>query len=146
MANKFQRGVLERLEQEATRNKNENKTKPAPSKTKNNQSPENIETKPNPRAKLSSPKETTEPIPIKEPEPQLEQETIPTEPKQAPPTHQPLADVSDYLQREPTRQAKNKTFYLDGDVIKAIKATAKAQGVTDSKLVNDILKRVLLVN
>lgn len=53
------------------------------------------------------------------------------------------ADISRYIRREPQRMAKNKTFYLDGDVIDAIKKTARTQKITDSKLVNDILRQVL---
>ncbi len=39
--------------------------------------------------------------------------------------------------------AKNKTFYLDAAVIDALHRAAVAQKVTDSKLVNDILRKIL---
>lgn len=54
-----------------------------------------------------------------------------------------IPDISEYLRREPQRVAKNKTFYLDHDLIETIKSFARLQGVTDSKLVNDILRQVL---
>lgn len=40
------------------------------------------------------------------------------------------------------KSGKNKTFYLDTEVIKHIKKHAKVQKVSESKLVNDILKHV----
>lgn len=43
------------------------------------------------------------------------------------------------------RKAKNKTFYLDEDVIGGIAFAAKSQGVTESKLVNDVLKHILKI-
>lgn len=52
-------------------------------------------------------------------------------------------DLSAFIIRDNERSAKNKTFYLDAAVIDAIKAAAAAQKVTDSKLVNDILKKIL---
>lgn len=54
-----------------------------------------------------------------------------------------LPDVTEYLRIEPQRIAKNKTFYLDVEVIDALCAAARRQTVTDSKLCNDILRRVL---
>jgi len=52
-------------------------------------------------------------------------------------------DLSDLFDREAERKAKNKTFYLDDSVIQAIKKTASDYHVTESKLVNDILKKIL---
>ncbi len=52
--------------------------------------------------------------------------------------------LSDYMSLETERKAKNKTFYLDGAVIQALKRAAAAQHVTESKLVNSILKKILL--
>ncbi len=52
--------------------------------------------------------------------------------------------LSDYMSLETERKAKNKTFYLDGAVIQALKRAASAQHVTESKLVNSILKKILL--
>ena len=57
-----------------------------------------------------------------------------------------VLDLSDLFDREAERKAKNKTFYLDvsgGSVIQAIKKTASDYHVTESKLVNDILKKIL---
>lgn len=51
--------------------------------------------------------------------------------------------VASYLIRTPERMAKNKTFYLDEVVINGIRSAAKKQKVTESKLVNDILRGVL---
>lgn len=62
------------------------------------------------------------------------------------PRRKTMPDLSEYLRPTPQRLAKNKTFYLDSDVIDAIRNTAKQQKVTDSKLVNDILRRVLELN
>lgn len=54
-----------------------------------------------------------------------------------------VLDLSDLFDREEERKAKNKTFYLDDSVIQAIKKTASDYHVTESKLVNDILKKIL---
>lgn len=62
------------------------------------------------------------------------------------PKRKAMPDLSEYLRPTPQRIAKNKTFYLDSDVIDAVRNTAKQQKVTDSKLVNDILRRVLELN
>lgn len=51
--------------------------------------------------------------------------------------------LDDFIIRDEGRNAKNKTFYLDTAVIQAIKKAATAQKVTESKLVNDILKKIL---
>ncbi len=48
------------------------------------------------------------------------------------------------LRDHPKRAAKNKTFYLDVEVIGAVKAAAQEQGVPESKLVNELLRWVLL--
>lgn len=55
----------------------------------------------------------------------------------------PIPDLTAFIVREEGRAAKNKTFYLDAAVIEAIHRAATAQKVTDSKLVNDILKKIL---
>lgn len=52
-------------------------------------------------------------------------------------------DLSAYLVPETPRLAKNKTFYLDTAVIEAVHEAATEQKITDSKLVNDILRKVL---
>lgn len=127
MANKFQKSVLERLEQEATRQKQQSK----------NKSPEK---RPEEMIKAALPAPTAEPqVPVIHQEPEI------FAPQEHPKKQelQILPDIGEYLRRDNQRLAKNKTFYLDSEVIEAIKATAKAQQVTDSKLVNDILRRVL---
>lgn len=53
--------------------------------------------------------------------------------------------LDQFLTPEQGRQAKNKTFYLDASVIDAIKKAARANHIAESKLVNDILKKVLQV-
>lgn len=112
MANKFQKSVLSRLEQEANRQK-----KPP----------------------------AADPVAIEKPD-----ETLLQEYKEPIQEHSQadgrMADIGDFLRRETQRQAKNKTFYLDEQVIAAIKSTAKIQHVNDSKLVNDILRSVLRVD
>lgn len=133
MANKFQKSVLERLEQENIRQKRTT-TQKSPAK---------------PAAEIA-----TEPAKQTEPLPELpvtaEAPVTGTESTAPVPPEQPKAslptDIGAFLRPAPQRLAKNKTFYLDADLIDAIKATARAQSVTDSKLVNDILRRVLGVD
>lgn len=55
----------------------------------------------------------------------------------------PAVDLTAFIVRDEGRSAKNKTFYLDAAVIDALHRAAVAQKVTDSKLVNDILKKLL---
>ena len=131
MANKFQKSVLERLEQEADRQK-KHKGEPPAKKTVQRAPQEN-------RNLGQDNKAVVEEIPTPQDTPAVEAVTT------VAPTRLP-SDIGDFLRRTPQRQAKNKTFYLDGDVITAIKRTAKEQGVADSKLVNDILRRVLGVD
>lgn len=126
MANKFQKSIQERLEQEAARQKVDKKT-----------------TKP-----------TKEPQEVLPPPTKMQTEKL--EKSDITPSPEPVAasaqtprispDIRDYLPQEPQRTAKNKTFYLDEEVISAIKTSARSQGLTDSKLVNSILRRVLGLN
>jgi hypothetical protein len=53
-------------------------------------------------------------------------------------------NIENYLRPSDSRMAKNKTFYLDEDVIAAVRFAAKTQRMTDSKMVNDILRTVLM--
>lgn len=55
----------------------------------------------------------------------------------------PAMLLQNFIIQDEGRKAKNKTFYLDDDVIKAIKQAAAAKKVTESKLVNDIFKQLL---
>lgn len=56
---------------------------------------------------------------------------------------QPPGSLSAYIIKHPVRAAKNKTFYLDLDVVTTIKKVAKQQKTTESRLVNDILRGIL---
>jgi hypothetical protein len=116
MANKFQKSVMERIEQETAR------------RSKLSQGEGNAEAQQN--------------IP-----PVLPNQVIPLKEKIIDGmTEQPMSvpsTLDDYLRREPQRLAKNKTFYLDMDLIEAIRLAARREGVTDSKLANDILRHVL---
>ena len=58
-------------------------------------------------------------------------------------TAAPPVDLTEFIVRDEGRMAKNKTFYLDAAVIDALHRAAVAQKVTDSKLVNDILRKIL---
>lgn len=75
-------------------------------------------------------------------------ETLPPQEPPLPPPREPEAsfpsDLEAYIVRDSGRKAKNKTFYLDGAVIQAIKRAATTQRITESKLVNDILKKILI--
>jgi hypothetical protein len=54
-----------------------------------------------------------------------------------------MPDLTEYIIYNEDRAAKNKTFYLDTQVIDMLHRAAVAQKMTDSKLLNDILKKVL---
>jgi hypothetical protein len=58
-------------------------------------------------------------------------------------TPQKAPDIRAYLIADTQRVAKNKTFYLDAAVVDAVKRIAREQKVTESRLVNDILRHVL---
>lgn len=136
MANKFQKSVLERLEQEATRQRQKSKIKipktlPLEKSSVQVEEMEEVQTVATAEPQeIVIPQEASQEIPVIQ-EPTHKNELM------------VLPDINEYLRRDNQRFAKNKTFYLDNDVIEAIKNTAKAQQVTDSKLVNDILRRVL---
>lgn len=51
--------------------------------------------------------------------------------------------VDQFLQDSFSRKAKNKTFYLDERLIELIKQISKEKGVSESKLVNDLLLGLL---
>lgn len=52
-------------------------------------------------------------------------------------------NIDDLFPQVEEKKGKNKTFYLEHDVMISIKKTAKSKKVSESKLVNDILKHVL---
>lgn len=117
MANKFSKSIIERLEQEAQQQK----------KTSNKKEHEpKVEIAPEP---VSSEVMITSPPPNKK-------KAVKAKPVAVP-------DLSEYIRSDLRRQAKNKTFYLDMDLLDAIKQAAQVQGVAESRLVNDILRKVL---
>lgn len=120
MQNKFTKGILERQEREY-KNK---KTLP----TVQEPAPPDIQ----------EPEEKALPV-------QIPAETPPpTSNPAALPDKDPQDILSAYIVRDSGRKAKNKTFYLDGAVIQAIRRAASAQHIPESKLVNDILKKILI--
>lgn len=121
MANKFTKGILERQEREYKKQKS---VPPEP---------------------ISMPDNLPE-TPIISQEIQMETATPQITPTKTTKPSKPSApkDVSAYIVRKDTRSAKNKTFYLDETVILAIKRAAASQQVAESKLVNDILKKILI--
>lgn len=147
MANKFQKSVLERLEQDAARQKQLTKKQNKASAEKS--------------AATHIPDEPPAALPNKKTDAAVADEVqthninnheltdsdTAVIPGASTGLHsviqQGSPDISEYIRISPTRLAKNKTFYLDSDVINAIKVTAQKQSVTDSKLVNDILRKVL---
>jgi len=113
MANKFQQGALQRLQQEQENNKK------IPDHSAKQAEGYNI------------------------PEPESRAKPAAAEKEIRHMDSVPDLDLTDFLEIEPRREAKNKTFYLDVEVIEAISAAARKQNVADSKLVNDVLRRVL---
>jgi len=178
MANKFQKSVMERLEQEARQQKR--KAPPAeaiepaqlPDALKDESAersaiPENepaqiptatLQASPAAMQSEAAPAEpsretpvapavSTAVVPAVQAAPDEQEKSVlkPVEPPiETQEKSAALPDLSEYLRLEPQRQAKNKTFYLDVDVIEAVKSAAKAQRITDSKLVCDILRHILL--
>lgn len=57
---------------------------------------------------------------------------------------QAFPNLDQYIEKTQTRKAKNKTFYLDIAVLEALKKASENQKIAESKLVNDILKKVLI--
>lgn len=136
MANKFTKSVLERQAKEAKDARLHSKTDPAPS----------LSAAPDSKPKAAAETDINTPpvistpaaVPVQTPPP------APVAPKrQSRAAVSGQVDLSAFIIRNHERTAKNKTFYLDAAVIDAIKKAAAAQKVTDSKLVNDILKKIL---
>lgn len=122
LSNKFQKSVLERLELEESRVKKEKKQNPK-SKQENIKEPIIIQTE------TKEIEENTD----------KEKEEIESDIKLE------VNDIDTTVKVEPERKAKNKTFYLDEDLINIIKNHAKRQKTTDSKLINDILRQVFKI-
>ena len=166
MANKFTKSVLERQAKEMKARSSkpaEDGIRPAipaapaetapaippeptPADTQTISPPELPEPTPT-ESRTSSPQNPPNPEIIQEPIP----ETVPAppagegniKPRPARKTAAPLPDLTAFIVRDEGRNAKNKTFYLDEAVIDALHRAAVAQKITDSKLVNDILKKIL---
>ncbi len=127
MANKFTKSVLERQAKEL-------KTHPAAPPA------QAVPPISHPEPEPAAPERAQEQKPpVQPPVEPARQKTA--SPKPAPARHTP--DLADFIVRDEGRSAKNKTFYLDAAVIDALHRAAVAQKVTDSKLVNDILKKIL---
>lgn len=120
MANKFTKGILERQEREYKQHHTAA-----------------VEQEPPETQSIPTP-------PITEPSPPPPKESLPTQPVLTEMNVSLATDLDAYLIRDGGRKAKNKTFYLDGAVIQAVKRAAAAKHVPESKLVNDILKKILL--
>lgn len=82
-----------------------------------------------------------QPAPQEANQPQIPPEQPPVIKKEEP--KKQIGNLSQYLTPKKQRQARNKTYYLDEAVILAVKCTAEAEHVTESKLVNDILSKLL---
>ncbi len=115
MANKFTKSILERQAKEAREHQQAQNNNPTQPQDVSKESPEKLQQTPS----AETPKKKIDP----------------------PPSSFQLDQILDI---EEGRAAKNKTFYLDQAVIDAIHKTAKARCMTDSKLVNEILKKLLL--
>lgn len=133
MANKFTKSVLERQAKEAKDAKlHAHSAETSPSEPEPHIAETFI-----PPAIDPEPKNST----IIQPPPKTPENNAPR--KQSKTIVSGQVDLSAFIIRDNERSAKNKTFYLDAAVIDAIKTAAAAQKVTDSKLVNDILKKIL---
>jgi hypothetical protein len=114
MPNKFQKSVSERLDAEEKRRK----------------------TVSDPEAAQPEQEEATD----QEPEKDNPQTIAPLSEEKIASALSP--DIRAYLIHDTHRVAKNKTFYLDAAVIDAIKRISREQQVTESRLVNDILRGI----
>ena len=76
-------------------------------------------------------------------EPKLEQKEIKEQPIQPPSAENRLFNVKSLISSNEGQKGKGKNLYLDNKVLDEIKKIADEQGVSESKVVNDILKHVL---
>lgn len=134
MANKFTQSVLERQYKEAQEEKRAKKQAASPVPSDDKDAP--------PSAPEAQEPVVEAPVAIIKPAPKAERKPAAIAPTLA---EVPI-NLDAYIIKETERIAKNKTFYLDQAVIDAVKAAAKRQRITDSKLVNDILRKVLAVS
>lgn len=143
MSNKFTKSILERQEKERKAQLASQKNHPAPQAGEGSPA----ETAPLPTTLQQETEKNMEQAQPREPI-QNEVSASSSPAKKTVQKKQPsksLPDLSDFIIKESGRSAKNKTFYLDAAVIEAVHAAAEAQRITDSKLVNDILKKILQV-
>ncbi|GCD12385.1 hypothetical protein [Clostridium tagluense] len=70
---------------------------------------------------------------------QKNDDVVVVEDKAIEPTSFNLDDIID----KSSKNSKNKTYYLETSAIDEVKKIAKKQKISESKLVNDILKHVL---
>ena len=148
MANKFTKSVLERQAKEM-RQHPARAAKPAGE----GETPAQDAPAAGPAAQ-EAPQEAPAAIPAEQPEAAAAPATKAAEPPAEQPAPRaraarqprpaaPPVDLTEFIVRDEGRMAKNKTFYLDAAVIDALHRAAVAQKVTDSKLVNDILRKIL---
>lgn len=57
-------------------------------------------------------------------------------------TKQSGFNINDIIEKT-EKNSKNKTYYLEINVINEIKKISKNKGISESKLVNDVLKHIL---
>lgn len=167
MANKFTKSVLERQAKELQSQRSAGKKTTAPEEPAVSAPKVEIEppaetpviSVPAPEIKTAQPEEPAAKAPVTDSLVEVETAkkvdfsepapvTAPVKKAAAQPKTEPAPvamDISAFIIRDEGRSAKNKTFYLDEVVINALHRAAVAQKVTDSKLVNDILKKILNV-
>lgn len=147
MANKFTKSVLERQAKEMRQH-------PARAAKPAGEGETPVQEAPAAPAAQEIPQAAPAAIPAEQPETATAPATKAAEPPAAQPAPRaraarqprpaaPPVDLTEFIVRDEGRMAKNKTFYLDAAVIDALHRAAVAQKVTDSKLVNDILRKIL---
>lgn len=143
MANKFSKSIEYQtkniLERQAKERKEENKTSAEASPKSPSTTTDTVKTVTSAAAHQAADvrEATSADTFIKEKSPEKEIK------KQVASDTSPAMLLQNFIIQDEGRKAKNKTFYLDDDVIKAIKQAAAAKKVTESKLVNDIFKQLL---
>jgi len=77
-----------------------------------------------------------------DPTPEVKNDTAPVKAKRA--KSNKYADILDNIKKSEELPGGNVTFYLDHDIITAVLKTSKELGISRSKMVNKILRQVLL--
>lgn len=104
---------------------------------------QNHQTQPGEPAEASAVETAAPPEPSHEPDtPQPQQRARAKAPRQKNAPINPEL-LQGFVIQDEGRRAKNKTFYLDEQVIDAIKQAAADKNVTESRLVNDIFRQLL---